>query len=118
MVNKNNAFHQLFRLIFVLFSLYLIGDAFYRWDGFSYYASFYEFLPAVALAFILWSIVAVLSAILVWVSFGTVIFASRIIGLKISVKHLSFYTGIFILFGALFWKGKRILWPYAQTTLN
>jgi len=111
-------FWKSFRLIFVLFSLYLMGDAFYRWDGFSYYASFYEFLPAVALAFILWSIAAVLSAILVWVSFRTVIFASRIIGLKISSGHLSFYIGIFILFGALFWKGKRILWPYAQTSLN
>ncbi len=116
-VNKFT-FVKLLRPIFVIFSLYLTGDAFYRWDGFSYYASFYEFLPAIALASILWSIAAVLTAILVWVSFRTVILASRIVGLKISFEHLLFYIGIFILFGALFWKGKKILWPYAQTPLN
>jgi hypothetical protein len=49
-----------------MFSLYLMGDAFYRWDGFRYYASFSEFLPSVALITVLWSIVAVFTAILLW----------------------------------------------------
>ncbi len=59
---------QTFRLIFVIFSLHLMGDAFYRWDGFSYYASFYEFLPSVALVTILWSIVAAITTVLLCLS--------------------------------------------------
>ncbi len=50
------SYWKVFRLIFVIFSLYLMGDAFYRWDGFRYYAIFSEFLPAVALITILWSV--------------------------------------------------------------
>jgi arylsulfatase A-like enzyme len=118
MVNKKNNFRQLFRLIFVIFSLYLMGDAFYRWDGFSYYASLHEFLPAVALVFILWSFVAVSASILLWLSFRILNLAFRIIGLKIEFEHLLSYLGFFILFGALAWKGKKIIWPYEQTAIQ
>jgi len=44
------------RLVFTIFSLYLMGDAFYRWDAFRFHSTFAEYLPNVALAFILWSI--------------------------------------------------------------
>ncbi|HDH04571.1 MAG TPA: hypothetical protein ENH01_02505 [Nitrospirae bacterium] len=57
---------QVFRLIFVVFFLYLMGDAFYRWDGFKYYASFSEFLLSVALAAVLLSIVTIIVALLIW----------------------------------------------------
>jgi len=111
-------FWHLFRLTFVIFSLYLTGDAFYRWDGFSYYASFGEFLPAVALAFIIWSLVAALAAVAVWLSFRILIPAFRIFGLKIKFEHLLSYVVVFIVLGALVWKGKKIIWPYVQTTLQ
>jgi len=58
------SFWQIFRIVFVIFSLYLLGDAFYRWDGFRYHSSFSEFLPAFALISILWSLIALLTAIL------------------------------------------------------
>ena len=112
------SFWQLFRLIFVIFSLYLMGDAFYRWDGFSYYASFSEFLSAIALTSILWSIVAVFVTILVWLSFRILIRGFRLLELKIGLEHLLLYMGVFILLGILAWKGKKILWPYVQTTLQ
>ncbi len=64
------SYWMVFRLIFILFFLHLMGDVFYRWDGFSYYASFSEFLPSVALITILWSIVAVFTAVLVWLCAG------------------------------------------------
>ncbi len=117
-LGNGNSFWQLSRIIFVVFALYLSGDAFYRWDGFSYYASFYEFLPAVALTYILWISVAVLAAILIWVFFRLVLYAFRIIGLEIEFEHLLFYIAIFILLGVLTWKGKKIIWPNAQTTFQ
>jgi hypothetical protein len=60
------SYWQIFRLIFVIFSLYLLGDAFYRWDGVRHYASIFEFLPSVALIFILWSIASAFSALVIW----------------------------------------------------
>ena len=68
MTSVVKSYRQVFRLIFVIFSLYLMGDAFFRWDGFSYYATFREFLPAVALITILWSIVAVFAALVIWLA--------------------------------------------------
>ncbi len=61
------SYWKVFRLIFVIFSLYLMGDAFYRWDGFRYHSSFSDFLPSAALVSILWSIVAVLTSIMIWI---------------------------------------------------
>jgi arylsulfatase A-like enzyme len=118
MVNKKNTFLPLVRIIFVIFSLYLMGDAFYRWDGFSYYASLHEFLPTVALAFILWSLVAGLAAILLWLLFKILNSAFRILGLKIGFEHILLYIGVFILFGTLAWNGKKIIWPYEKTALQ
>ena len=111
-------FWQIFRLIFVTFCLYLLGDAFYRWDGFSYYASFLEFLPSVALASILWSSVALVSSAVVWFFFQLCHRLSRLFSWNISFEHLVLCSVLFILFGALSWKGKKIIWPYLQTTIQ
>ena len=105
------SYPRLFRLIFVIFSLYLLGDAFYRWDGFRYYASFSEFLPSLALALILWSMVAVVASLLAW----TMLWASERVfqqfGLKVNIEHLILFVGSFVLLGALIWTGKQILVP-------
>ncbi len=95
-----------------------MGDAFYRWDGFSYYASFTEFFPSLALASILWSILAVLTAIFIWLLFNLIESLCCRAGLKIRVVHLLFYSGFFVLSGALIWKGKKLIWPLVQTTLE
>jgi arylsulfatase A-like enzyme len=65
--NEKVTFRGLFRPIFVIFFLYLLGDAFYRWDGFRHYASFSDFLPSVSLAAVLWSIVSAIFALIVWI---------------------------------------------------
>ncbi len=109
-------FRQLFRPIFVIFSLYLLSDAFYRWDGFSYYATFPEFLPSIALASILWSITAVLMTIVVWLLFRAVRSLSGLAGVKVSTEQLLLYSVAFMLTGALAWKIKTFVWPYARTS--
>ena len=115
---KKVSFWKLFRLNFVLFSLYLMGDAFFRWDGFSYYASFSEFLPAIALVSILWSIIAVFTALLLWLILGVFEWSCQRLGLKIRIEHLLLYTGVFILFGVSVWEGKKLIWPNVETTLQ
>ena len=120
-LNVMSSFWLFFRPVFVLFFLYLTGDVFYRWDGFKYYASFSEFLPNVSLITILWSIVAVFAALLVLVTVMTLKlfcrFICRLIGWKITTKHILLFMVFFILFGAAIWVVKRYM-PYYETTLQ
>lgn len=113
---SNLSFWKDFRLIFVLFSLYLMGDAFFRWDGFSYYASFYEFLPSIALASIIWSMIAVITSAIAWLLFRMYDRLCKRTGLKFRSVHVLFFTGVFILLGALAWKGKKFIWPNMETS--
>jgi arylsulfatase A-like enzyme len=111
------SFWKYFRLIFVIFSLYLLGDAFFRWDGFAYYAPFSEFMLSVALASILWSCVAVFTAFFVW---GMLSLYDRLAvsaGLRYLGVHVLFLLGTFLLLGVLVWKGKKVFWPDIQTTV-
>ncbi len=112
------SYWQVFRLIFVIFFLYLMGDAFFRWDGFRYYAPFSEFLPSVALITILWSIVAALAALPVWLGGKAVEWLSHRLGWKVRMEHLLLFFFISIIIGAALWGGKRVLWQHTQTTLQ
>ncbi len=108
-----SSYWQVFRLIFVIFSLYLMGDAFYRWDGFRYYAPFSEFLPSVALITILWSIVAVFTAVLVWVLLGATEWLCLRMRWKVTREHLIMFAGIFLLLAITVWAG-RTIWRVAD----
>jgi arylsulfatase A-like enzyme len=46
------------KITFIIFSLKFIRDAFFKWDGFSYYMKFSAFLPELSLSFLLWTTVA------------------------------------------------------------
>ncbi len=111
-------FRHLFRLIFVIFFLYLAGDAFYRWDGFKYYASFYEFLPSVALISVLWIIVAVIATIIIWLPLKIFNWISRCLKLKVSSEHVFLNTWFLVFIGVIVWISKKVVWPDAQTTLG
>lgn len=110
------SFWKLFRLVFTLFSLYLMGDAFYRWDAFKFHSSFTEYLPNVALMAIIWSIVAFLSSSLVWLLLKTFEQASRYAGLKVKAEHLLLYISVFLLLVSLAWIGKKIIWSHMETS--
>jgi arylsulfatase A-like enzyme len=110
------SFWKYFRLIFVLFSLYLMGDAFFRWDGFSYYATFSEFLPSIALALIILSMLAVTAAAIAWLLLSVYDRLCKRTGLKFRSEHVFFFTGVFILLGASAWKGKKFIWPNVETS--
>ncbi len=104
-------FWELFRLIFTLFSLYSLLDVIHRWNGFSFYASFLEYIPAVALLIFLWSIIAVLTTILIYILLELF---ERIF--KVDYRYLLLYGIINMLLGFGVWKIKRFLFPYTQTS--
>ena len=118
MTSVVKSYRQVFRLIFVIFSLYLMGDAFYRWDGFSYYATFREFLPAVALITILWSIVAVFAALVIWLAGSLLEWFCRRAGLKLGMEHMLLFICFVIPLGAAAWIDKRFILERVPTTLQ
>ena len=63
----SKSFQITLRWVFVLFSLQFLRDAFFRWDGYSFYMTFLEFLPDLSFVFVLWTLLGVLCAIVVWV---------------------------------------------------
>ncbi len=109
---------KIFRLIFVLFSLYLVGDAFYRWDGFKHYASFSEFLPSIALIIILWTLVVILTSLLLWIHFRLFEWFSQRLGLKVKLENLLVFAGVFVLLGLIVWAGKRHVLPQMISALQ
>ncbi len=112
------SYRQFFCLIFVLFFLYLTGDAFYRWDGFRYYASFYEFLPSVALVSILWSFTAIFLSILLFPILRMLEWFFFRIKLNLRLEHLLVFIGILLFAGMVLWKGKILIWGSFQTTVQ
>ncbi len=101
-----------------MFSLYLLGDAFFRWDGFRYYAPFSEFLPAVALATVLWSAVSVLASLLAWIPLKALErFFPRGDRAGLPERWMLFIC-LFLLLSITLWLGKRIFWEHGQTTLQ
>jgi len=113
---KRLSFWRWFLLVFTIFFLYLMGDVFYRWDAFKFHSSFSEYLPNVALASIIWSIVALLTSIITWLLLKAVERICRYLGLKIKAEHLVLYLFLFILIAALAWIGKKIVWSNLETS--
>lgn len=95
-VSPKVAYWQIFRMIFVILFLYLLGDVFFRWDGFKYYATFADYIPSVALISVLWSIVAAFTALIIWLSLVVVEWFCRRIGWLIRVEHELIFIGIFV----------------------
>lgn len=104
------SFWQIFRIIFVIFSLYLLRDVFFRWDGFRYYASFSEFLPSVALVTILWTFLAVLTSIIALLLLRSFEWICLQMRLTIKAEHLLLFIAFSVLLAAMAWIGKRIIW--------
>jgi arylsulfatase A-like enzyme len=108
----------IFRLIFVVFSLYLMGDAFYRWDGFKHYASFSEFMLSVALAAVFLSIVTAIAAFLIWFPYMSLEWLSLHTGWHKQNKFIFLFLPVFLLVSIATWSGKRFMFPLLSTPLQ
>ncbi len=111
-------FYKLCRMVFVVFFLFLLGDAFYRWDGFKYYASIYEFLPSVALISVLWCLVSIITSTVVWFLLKFIYSTSKVVRIKTSLDHIFMMTGFFVCTSVLVLTGKRFLFPDIQLSQN
>lgn len=112
------SFLIILRVFFILFSLQFVGDAFYRWDGYSYYMRFMDFLPDLSLAFILWTIIGVILASALWgIAYGLFRITSKF-PITIRLEHVIaffIFTGLslFIKDGLQFFHpSKRIFFIY------
>lgn len=95
-----NSYLRIFRFIFVVFYLYLLRYAFYRWDGFRYHSTFLEFLPNIALLTVLWTIIAVLVALPFYLHGRIFDWIYRRNSREFRVGHDLLFTGLFfLLFG-------------------
>jgi arylsulfatase A-like enzyme len=90
----------------VIFSLYLLGDAFFRWDGFRYYATFNEFIPAFSLIIILWSSLAICISVIVWLMFSLLVNLIKIAKIKVSEEGFLFFVIILSFAIGLLYVGK------------
>ncbi len=61
------SFFVVLRIVLFFFSLQFIRDAFFRWDGYSYYMTFMDFLPHLSLSYILWTIQGIIIAVVFWI---------------------------------------------------
>ncbi|MBI5676139.1 MAG: sulfatase-like hydrolase/transferase [Nitrospirae bacterium] len=103
------SYWKVFRLIFVLFSLYLLRDAFFRWDGFRYHSTFFEFIPSVALVTVMWSIVAACAALVIWLLLRGFEWFCQRMGWKIKAEVLLMFIVFFVLLIVIFWIGKKLI---------
>lgn len=106
-INKSISYWKTFRVVFVIFSLYLLRDAFYRWDGFRYHSTFYEFIPSVALVTIFWSLVAAFTVLVIWLLLGGFEWFCQRMRWKIKAEFILVFIGIFslLVIAALIGKG-------------
>jgi len=94
-----------------------MGDAFYRWNGFRYYASFSEFIPSLSLVSILWTIIAAITATCVLILTRSVNWISSLAGKKIQEEKLLLFMCYLIIFGGLAWFAKRNILGGGSTLL-
>ena len=94
-----------------------MGDAFFRWDGFSYYGSFAEFVPGAALAAVLWGILAVFTALLANVAGAILKRVWGLTGRKITTQHFLLFTILFLSSGIITWLVKRYILHLGITLL-
>lgn len=109
-------FWNLFRTIFIFFFLYLLGDAFYRWDGFKYYASFMEFLPSIALISVICIVLVLLTTTVIWFLLLIIRQACKTVRLKVSGEHLLLNLIFLISIGGMALAVKKLIWTNIQTT--
>ncbi|MBI5194686.1 MAG: sulfatase-like hydrolase/transferase [Nitrospirae bacterium] len=111
------SYWKLFRIIFVIFSLILMGDVFFRWDGFRFYASFSEFLPSIALITILWGVIASFTAFFIWVCLRVLEWFFLRAKWKINTEYLLFFISVLGLLLVIIWTAKLLLFQQ-KTTLQ
>ncbi|MEM3101458.1 MAG: sulfatase-like hydrolase/transferase [Candidatus Nitrosotenuis sp.] len=80
--------------------------------------SFSDFLPSLALAYIIWSILGLFVAILLWILFNLIKWLCNQIGLRVGIDHILLCVGTLIIFGILSWVSKKLLLQNMHTSFQ
>jgi arylsulfatase A-like enzyme len=96
-MKAKKSFLIVFRLVFVFLSLQFLRDAFHKWDGYSYFMRFFDFLPELSISFILWSIMGFIMAAVLW----SVIYSLYLVLPKslipLRLEHILAYAALILL---------------------
>jgi arylsulfatase A-like enzyme len=95
-----------------------MGNAFFRWDGFKHYASFSEFLPGLSLIIILWTLIAVLASVFIWLFSKLIISISARMGLKVTTERILLFICILFYLLLAIWKIKPFVQPVPGVALH
>ena len=98
-MTAKNAFVIVLKIVFLFFSIIFVRDAFFYWDGYSYYMRFTEFLPSLSLAFILWTAFALIFSFILW--FAIYVFykiSPRFLNIRLEPLILIFLAGVMSVF--------------------
>jgi arylsulfatase A-like enzyme len=117
-IHATGSFSQIFRLVFVIFFLHLLGDSLFRWNGFRYYASFSDFIPSLALVSVLWAVVAVFSTLVLWLIIRAIRMFFMWIKRDISPEQIILFITVFGLLTAAVWYGKRNIVRFGLTVFE
>jgi arylsulfatase A-like enzyme len=102
-----SSFWWFFRPIFILFFLYLTGDAIFRWNSFSNYGIFPDFLLSTALASVLWFLVAVFFTTLLSLTGKALTSLCKLTGCNITMHQYLLFSVFFVISGVALWIVKR-----------
>ncbi|MBL7049767.1 MAG: sulfatase-like hydrolase/transferase [Nitrospira sp.] len=101
-----------------MFSLYLLKDVFFRWDGFSYYGTIGEFIPGVALITIIWTLLAFAVSFLTLAGIKVVRWLSIRAGREVQFEHVLIWIILFVSLFSAAWVMKRKMFPFLTTTIE
>nr|MBC8550387.1 hypothetical protein [Candidatus Brocadiales bacterium] len=118
MASTYNNLWGIFRILFVMFSLYLLKDVFFRWDGFSYYGTIGEFIPGVALITIIWTLLAFAVSFLTLAGIKVVRWLSIRAGREVQFEHVLIWIILFVSLFSAAWVMKRKMFPFLTTTIE
>jgi len=100
---------RIFRFTFVIFFLYLLRDAFYRWDGFGFHSTFSEFIPAFALVTVFWTMIASIVALAVWLMLKVLKGFCNYMRWKSRLEVLLLFAEVFLLLSIFIMIGKTVV---------
>lgn len=75
------------RLTFVFFSVMFVVSAFDKWDGYSYYMQFADFLPDLSAAYVIWILLSIIPALFLWAVLYFTLHITIRLGFSLTINH-------------------------------
>jgi arylsulfatase len=80
--------------------------------------SLQDFIPSLAIAYVIWSILGIFVAILLWIPLNLLKWFCNLFRLNVGIDHILSFAGIFIILGLLSWICKQLLLSNIETSFQ